>query len=455
MQGTDIRDYIPDGRFLSWLNNPHTSVNSNQESLDNIAQHGCWCAKLDKNNPFKEFLGGADPVDDLDEICKLWFQARNANDRLNGGFCLGEAWKQQVSYSFSARPRYSSNQDWSCVQMGGNPINTCPKSTCEIDVYFMKQIRDYIAPYGSVFPSEYVFSVVDNTTCTRFVPENLENLRRKSSSLGHPFNTITSHFQQEVTDVFVNASNFNEPKTYGKFSTYGYADNGLIISEDSNRQKIKIQLANEYSLKFKMKSDEGYGSWYHNYRDSPRTILYIGDNENFDHYDTVSHNDYQHYVISGSPSITIVPNTDHRIRFEHNAFVHNDSTAYDGSTNYPDNQVTNNINHDVTLDGLSDNDWHELEFRVQLHNLFPNYANPNFENSGYRLAIYYDGVFTGSYYNLGLKNANLDGNQYAYIYAASNDDPNDDSLKMRIGRIQIKDLTYTHLTQTDEIKWWG
>ena len=56
--------------------------------------------------------------------------------------------------------------------------------------------------------------------------------------------------------------------------------------------------------------------------------------------------------------------------------------------------------------------------------------------------------------NLGLSTANADGNQYGYIYAAANDDLYENSRKARVARIQIKDLTYTHLTQTDEIKWW-
>ena len=196
MSGTDIRDYIPDGDFLSWLNHEYRFEGASQVYLDNIAQHGCWCAKLDKNNPFKEFLGGPDTVDDLDEICKLWFQARNANDRLSGGFCRNEPWKKQVNYHFSSRPRYTGNinQDWGCVQMGGNPINTCAKAACEIDVYYMKQIRDWMrTEYNQMyFPADRVYSVVDNTTCTRSEP--LENLRRKSSGLGQPFNKITGNY---------------------------------------------------------------------------------------------------------------------------------------------------------------------------------------------------------------------------------------------------------------------
>ena len=55
---------------------------------------------------------------------------------------------------------------------------------------------------------------------------------------------------------------------------------------------------------------------------------------------------------------------------------------------------------------------------------------------------------------LDVNQANADGNQYGYIYASGYDDANNNSLMRGIARIQIKDLTYNHMTSTPEIKWW-
>ena len=66
---------------------------------------------------------------------------------------------------------------------------------------------------------------------------------------------------------------------------------------------------------------------------------------------------------------------------------------------------------------------------------------------------YVDGMHRdGSF--MEIEQANADGNQYAYIYASGHDDPDNNSYMKGIARVQIKDLTYTHLTSTDEIKWW-
>ena len=69
------------------ISNLLVSQNYTSTDVDNVVTHGCWCAKLDSNNAFTEFLGGPDAVDELDEICRNWFKCRNCNDRLKGGSC--------------------------------------------------------------------------------------------------------------------------------------------------------------------------------------------------------------------------------------------------------------------------------------------------------------------------------------------------------------------------------
>ena len=53
------------------LNSFMNSVGYTQQDSDAIASHGCWCGKLDlSNHPFPEYLGGSQPFDELDEICR-------------------------------------------------------------------------------------------------------------------------------------------------------------------------------------------------------------------------------------------------------------------------------------------------------------------------------------------------------------------------------------------------
>lgn len=48
-----------------------------------VLDHGCWCAKLD---PFSdhEDLGGPQAVDDLDNLCKVWYQTCNCANIAQG-----------------------------------------------------------------------------------------------------------------------------------------------------------------------------------------------------------------------------------------------------------------------------------------------------------------------------------------------------------------------------------
>jgi len=41
-----------------------------------ILNHGCWCAKLNKINQGNVNLGGKTTIDEIDRICKEWHQAR-------------------------------------------------------------------------------------------------------------------------------------------------------------------------------------------------------------------------------------------------------------------------------------------------------------------------------------------------------------------------------------------
>ena len=55
------------------LNSIMGLVGYSQQDSQAIANHGCWCGKLDKDHPYPELLGGHLPIDELDEICRDWF----------------------------------------------------------------------------------------------------------------------------------------------------------------------------------------------------------------------------------------------------------------------------------------------------------------------------------------------------------------------------------------------
>ena len=51
-----------------------------------LFNHGCWCAKIADQGPSSASLGGNQPVDELDQICKDWARARRCS-RVDGSSC--------------------------------------------------------------------------------------------------------------------------------------------------------------------------------------------------------------------------------------------------------------------------------------------------------------------------------------------------------------------------------
>ena len=101
--------------------------------VDNLLDHGCWCAKLDPDKT-SYGLGGRSPVDELDTICKQWAQSRSCT-RFPGGSC--ENYPQQSGFHYDVDYVYGL-EDSIC------PDNdTCLSETCQIDLFFVKQIVDW------------------------------------------------------------------------------------------------------------------------------------------------------------------------------------------------------------------------------------------------------------------------------------------------------------------------
>jgi len=109
------------------------------DGVDEVMEHGCHCAKLDASNPFQEHLGGSTVVDELDEICRDWLRARNCNDNLVGGSCESDRESMRTgAYTMSI---VESDYDASTC---GFTTADCEADTCEIDLKYLKLIREYV-----------------------------------------------------------------------------------------------------------------------------------------------------------------------------------------------------------------------------------------------------------------------------------------------------------------------
>ena len=137
------------------LNSIMSSVGYTSQDSETITSHGCWCGKLDiKNHPFPELLGGNQPIDELDEICKDWFMCRHCNDKLVGGSCSdgGNSFTSRQNllsgeYTMAINQTYLDSS--ACVESS----DTCGFDTCVIDRYYANKIVEY---YGNNLVPNYI-----------------------------------------------------------------------------------------------------------------------------------------------------------------------------------------------------------------------------------------------------------------------------------------------------------
>ena len=145
------------------------SQNYTQPTVDSVVSHGCWCAKLDSQNAFTEFLGGPDAVDELDEICRNWFKCRNCNDRLPGGTCNVEGSNsRELLLAASYEMQYNSTDLLSTATCTYG-ADQCSQDSCTIDLYYAKQIVEFVDD-NILNP----IVVIDNSTCSAPVQNDIQ-----------------------------------------------------------------------------------------------------------------------------------------------------------------------------------------------------------------------------------------------------------------------------------------
>ena len=152
------------------LNSVMQNLGYNNEA-ETIAQHGCWCGKINPNNNYHQYLGGPDPVDGLDEICKEWFKCRNCNDRLPGGSCNDGTGSLTREYLSAGEYTISVNSSSIYDSYCSNSIDTCSADTCTIDLYYITKIVNYYADANNIFQPIYVNN---DDQCSTFIMQDVD-----------------------------------------------------------------------------------------------------------------------------------------------------------------------------------------------------------------------------------------------------------------------------------------
>jgi hypothetical protein len=124
-----------------------------------LFNHGCWCAKL--TNQASNNLGGNQPVDELDQICKDWARARRCS-RATGSSC------EFADFTSTYEIETSSQR---CIDS-----DTCLSETCQIDYHFISEINSW----RSANPG--AFSAVESPVCPAHTTAQLNNCQDFSTT---------------------------------------------------------------------------------------------------------------------------------------------------------------------------------------------------------------------------------------------------------------------------------
>lgn len=187
-------------------------------TFNNVLDHGCWCAKLD---PLSEsaMLGGATPVDELDDICRRWAVARHCNDDNEGGSCCnfsdGRCRRDpaaQQYYLWAKGYQNAGNSGvfndickTSMIDATDNDtekfVTTCALHSCYIDFNHAAEIIDWINDPAN---SGWTPSVVsDFDTC--LLPEMMDMVKQCD----------LSNIDTDGTVTLINTSDYKRHSGYG------------------------------------------------------------------------------------------------------------------------------------------------------------------------------------------------------------------------------------------------
>lgn len=124
--------------------------------FNSILDHGCWCSKLDPTADTGK-LGGATPLDELDDICRQWATTRHCNDGLLGGSCKNAPTPDHYELDYGSDPVICNTVD----QDTGATITACARDSCLIDVLYTEMMIDWL----NLNPGWSALQVDDFDTC--------------------------------------------------------------------------------------------------------------------------------------------------------------------------------------------------------------------------------------------------------------------------------------------------
>merc|ERR1712224_682943 len=109
-------------------------------------------------------------------------------------------------------------QDYYCEEFS----NICGESMCEIDLKYVKKIRQFFEDNSYTFTNPV--EVTNNSTCSPGRIRDPFLIRQTCQATSFPNMKIENHFVDPEETIRTGSS------PYGPFSTYGYASQGNIIS---------------------------------------------------------------------------------------------------------------------------------------------------------------------------------------------------------------------------------
>ena len=138
----------------------------NVTTFNTIMDHGCHCARFDPQSS-KRMLGGGHAVDQLDDLCKSWYQARMCLNRYDRGSCKNldnQDYGYQVTVGVDIND--SSPDTVQCNEFHSTTLrqyNECELDSCKVDIYYVQLIKNTVELDNDFSP----FVVDDYTTCPR------------------------------------------------------------------------------------------------------------------------------------------------------------------------------------------------------------------------------------------------------------------------------------------------
>lgn len=119
------------------------SLSVDNDYLEKIMNHGCWCARLNPDISHKH-LGGITTIDRLDRLCRSWANARQCNS-LSGGTCETGTF---FAYRYTIEPENNSTDMLSCRWSCMLNKSRCLKDSCILDAHFVHSILGFIEESG-------------------------------------------------------------------------------------------------------------------------------------------------------------------------------------------------------------------------------------------------------------------------------------------------------------------